>query len=136
MDVYDLVKEGFLEDLSKYNIEPLDDNIYWAHSYSQGDGLCFDFKIDRNDSLEFLKIIEFANIIDLYKFDNISIKTVRNSFATYYCHEKTRDIAVEIDTELDVKDLILLIESYVKNWYICKCQEFFEIIKEVVDEEE
>lgn len=93
---------------------------YWSGFYSQGDGLCFDFELDHNESKKLIKAIinkkdihsdHIKQFRDLYmrfensifeKIDDLHIFTVKNIFANNYSHEKTRNIRFDYNTVYDV----------------------------------
>ena len=75
--------------------------IYFRVFYSQGDGACFDCnEIDNQKLFDYLLSVgkisekEFDNLKDVFDWFKFAIET--NSFATYYSHEKTRFISLEI----------------------------------------
>jgi F0F1-type ATP synthase delta subunit len=69
------------------------------------------------------------DINNLGVLNNFRLYTTKNSFATYYCHEKTREIEIDYSFELTAEQLQKNLDnnidnyfeqfrSYFKNWYI------------------
>ena len=114
-----IVIDYFKNEIKEYGFE-LKDSILYHLSYSQGDGLVFDFT---NVNIEtFLKkkniLNKFPNVLKYQDKIELMFYSVPNNFATFYCHEKTRF------TDVDFK-------SY--NVDIFENKEFDELEKEVDD---
>ena len=75
------------------------------------------------------------------------IQTVKNNFATHYCHSNTRDINVDIyfreDVEIKNKSLFDLLsnpESFknlqdeIKSWYMDQCGEMYNELEKHYNE--
>lgn len=144
MDDSEILTEGFLESLKTFGIDIEDKDIHWRCSFSQGDGLCFDFKIEGLDAVNFLKKINSScheEISLLFENDfifEIGIKTHKNFFANNYCHSNTRDIEliVEFLEELEyneqiqnkiftVEESIQTIQNEIKSWYVSECDNLY-----------
>ena len=86
-------------------------------------------------------------IRDLDILTNFELYTSLNGFATYYCHEKTRDINIDyaydltpaqLDAKLDNKldKHFDDIREYFKNWYIEWCKKSAQIVYDYIAEED
>lgn len=87
------------------------------------------------ENTEKLKKLNVINDFRLY--------TSLNHFATYYCHEKTRDINIEFTyTDQDnslgntAEEHFELIKEYFKNWYIEWCKKSAQIVYDYLAEED
>ena len=149
---FETILEGFIDKIhTDFGLKLDIENIYWRGFYSQGDGLCFDFKLGDKEAFEFLLKLKCENIEHLKDAVNISdvgieIETVKNNFATHYCHSNTRDINVDIyiKNDADIKnkslfDLLSNPESFknlqdeIKVWYVDQCGEIYnELEKQAV----
>lgn len=78
---------------------------------------------------------------------NFRLYTTKNSFATHYCHEKTREIEIDYSFELTAKQLQKNLDnnidnyfeqfrSYFKNWYIEWCKKSAQIVYDYLAEED
>ncbi len=141
---YEMILEGFIDEIyTDFSLKLDIENIFWRGFCSQGDGLCFDFKLEDKEAFEFLLKLKCENIQHLKDAVNISdvgieIETVKNNFATHYCHHNTRDIDVNIhfreDAEIKNKslfDLLLNGETFknlqeeIRVWYVYRCKEMY-----------
>ena len=141
---YEMILEGFIDKIhTDFGLKLDIENIFWRGFCSQGDGLCFDFKLGDKEAFEFLLKLKCENIEHLKDAVNISdvgieIETVKNNFATHYCHYNTRDINVDIyiknDADIRNKSLFDLLsnpESFknlqdeIRVWYVYRCEEMY-----------
>ena len=141
---FETILEGFIDKIhTDFGLRLDIKNIFWRGFCSQGDGLCFDFKLEDKEAFEFLTKLNCENIEHLKDAVNISdvgieIETVKNNFATHYCHSNTRDINVDIyfreDAEIKNKSLFDLLsnpESFknlqeeIRVWYVYRCKEMY-----------
>ena len=139
---FETILEGFIDKIhTDFGLRLDIKNIFWRGFCSQGDGLCFDFKLEDKEAFEFLTKLNCKNIQHLKDAVNISdvgieVETVKNSFATHYCHYNTRDINVDIyfrgDTDIKNESLFDLYPESFKNlreeirvWYVDRCQEMY-----------
>lgn len=136
-----------IEKLDKIEINLDYGDFNYNHSYSQGDGLSFDFNISSESALNFLNKIEVISDEELQKarmfidsdFD-LFISTYKNNFATHYCHSNTRDISIELydstddDISNSLKNILEKIndsDKLIKQWYVEFCDSLFsELIEE------
>lgn len=143
---YEPLYEGFISNLKeKYFIEIEQKDIQWRGFWSQGDGLSFDFKIDGADVVNFLEAISaphYEKILEFYNTDyifQITVETIKNNFATNYCHSNTRDISfwfakydpiiTSMQMDLDkIKEDIPKIEEHIKEWYRTTCDGFYDTL--------
>lgn len=148
---YEIILEGFIDKIhTDFGLRLDIENIFWRGFYSQGDGLCFDFKLENKEVLDFLIKLNYKNIEPFKEaidssFIRIEIETFKNNFATHYCHSNTRDININVwfeeDAELDNKHLFdLLSESFkdlqkeIKVWYVNICDEIYDELKKHYEE--
>ena len=150
---YEIILEGFIDKIhTDFGLKLDIENIFWRGFYSQGDGLCFDFKLGDKEAFEFLLKLKCENIEHLKDAVNISdvgieIETVKNNFATHYCHSNTRDINVDIyiKNDADIKnkslfDLLSNPESFknlqdeIKVWYMDQCGEMYHELEKHYNE--
>jgi hypothetical protein len=83
---FDADFEGFKEDLNELGF--YDAEIWFSGFYSQGDGACFDAKIDAS---KFATTVNEKRIARLIENGYISqFEILKNSYANHYSHEKTR----------------------------------------------
>ena len=150
---YGMILEGFIDEIhTDFGLKLDIKNIFWRGFCSQGDGLCFDFKLEDKEAFEFLLKLKCENIEHLKDAVNIydvgiKIETVENSFATHYCHSNTRDINVDIyfreDAEIKNKSLFDLLsnpESFknlqdeIRVWYVDRCEEMYHELEKHYNE--
>lgn len=138
-------------------IELETEDIFWRHSYSQGDGMCFDFYVAQEAALILLLKTNIINNTqyDLLKLNldifEINIETKKNIFATHYCHNRTRNIDISIFLNEDTDDLNEIIEwlhsdivlNDLHEWYrnitencFSKIVLFYEENKELEEDED
>lgn len=150
---YEPLYEGFITNLKeKYFIEIEQKDIQWRGFSSQGDGLSFDFKLESSDVTSFLEAINaphYEKILEFYNTDyifQITIETIKNNFATNYCHSNTRDISfwfakydpkiTSMQMDLDkIKKDIPKIEEHIKEWYRTICDNFYNTIEAYYQEQ-
>ena len=150
---FETIIEGFIDKIhTDFGLRLDIKNIFWRGFCSQGDGLCFDFKLGDKEAFEFLLKLKCENIEHLKDAVNISdvgieIETVKNNFATHYCHSNTRDINVDIyiKNDADIKnkslfDLLSNPESFknlqdeIRVWYVDRCQEMYHELEKHYNE--
>ena len=175
MDESQILTEGFLEELKGFGINIGIEDIHWRCSFSQGDGLSFDIKgMDLEEIIAWLKaeissleledikqekdpkqnstlsqvrsLLNTTNVINkLGVVTDFQLFTSLNGFATYYCHEKTRDIDFRYSLELNSAQLEEKLDTeiekhfdnireYFKNWYIDWCKKSAQIVYDYIEE--
>ena len=139
---YGMILEGFIDKIhTDFGLKLDIKNIFWRGFCSQGDGLCFDFKLEDKEAFEFLTKLNCENMEHLKDAVNISdvgieIETVKNSFASHYCHYNTRDINVDIyiKNDADIKNESLFdlypesfknLQEEIRVWYVYICKEMY-----------
>lgn len=150
---YEPLYEGFIANLKeKYFIEIEQKDIQWRGFWSQGDGLSFDFTISDCDVVNFLEAISAPHHDNFKKFWNVNyifacgIETVKNNFATNYCHSNTRNISFwfenyQPDVTQYCKDITRIkedsskITEHIKAWYIKTCDEFYNLLQNYYEEQ-
>lgn len=86
-------------------------------------------------------------IRDMSVLTNFRLFTSLNSFATHYCHEKTREINIDYSYDLSTEqweqnlDTTIAkhfdeIEDYFKNWYVEWCKKSAQIVYDYIAEED
>ena len=149
---YEQIYEGIIEELkNEYKIEIIEKDIHWRGFGNQGDGLSFDFKVSGNEAIIFLNKVKpylFQDILDIFNvglIDEIEIYTEKNHFANFYCHEKTRELNLDVkfseveETELfkSFKNKIIMIsENYklilsdISTWYVNECLKKYSLFEQ------
>ena len=139
---YEMILEGFIDKIhTDFGLRLDIENIFWRGFCAQGDGLCFDFKLEDKEAFEFLLKLKCENIEHLKDAVNISdvgieIETVKNNFASHYCHYNTRDINVDIyiTNDADIKNESLFdlypesfknLQEEIRVWYVYICKEMY-----------
>ena len=139
---YGMILEGFIDKIhTDFGLKLDIKNIFWRGFCSQGDGLCFDFKLEDKEAFEFLTKLNCKNIEHLKDAVNssdvgIEVETVKNNFATHYCHSNTRDINVDIyfKNDADIKNESLFdlypesfknLQEEIRVWYVYICKEMY-----------
>ena len=155
-DWYEPVLETWLMDLKLYGFEIKDNEIYFRLSYSQGDGASFDIKeVNVKQFLERIdKVSDFETFLYYENLGSFTptFYTSKNSFSTYYCHEKTRDLEYELichddfEVEPDYSKVVLEANTIFKlieetRLEICKdiynnLREYSEDLEKLENEEE
>lgn len=128
--------DSFIEDVKKTSLSLTSSSFNYRGFGSQGDGLSFDFKVQGiHECNLFLDGIGIDSGFHLYEISDVVIYTFNNSFATRYCHEKTRNISVYITSDDDWDDIAELVElverleKEIESWYYNICQEFYRTLE-------
>jgi hypothetical protein len=152
-EFYEDQKEGILlnliKDLEDNGISITEDDIFWTGFGSQGNGLVYDFK--NMDILKFMDIRVFKYkdtlLYQAIKKDLITItfETVKNNFAAYYNHEKTRNIQGEFDIDESLlklydlsywKDLIKDLNEDISAFRIQTCLDTYKELEDAYSKAE
>lgn len=145
---HDPVLEGFYEKTNKLRLQGVE--FYYTLNYSQGDGACMDFSLDTGISIadtfiDFCKEIDYEIPSEILNGLNkqyifIKIETIKNYYATHYCHENTRDFDIIgttpqniTDSELEqitdnYGDFIKSFEEKLRVWYNSFCKELYNTL--------
>lgn len=125
--------DSFIEDVKKTSLSLTSSSFNYRGFGSQGDGLSFDFKVQGiHECNLFLDGIGIDSGFHLYEISDVVISTFNNSFAARYCHEKTRNISVDItldDDSDDITELVERLEKEIESWYYNICQEFYRTLE-------
>lgn len=125
--------DSFIEDVKKTSLSLTSSSFNYRGFGSQGDGLSFDFKVQGiHECNLFLDGIGIDSGFHLYEISDVVISTFNNSFAARYCHEKTRNISVDITSDDDsdnITELVERLEKEIESWYYNICQEFYHTLE-------
>lgn len=125
--------DSFIEEVKKTSLSLTSSSFNYRGFGSQGDGLSFDFKVQGiHECNLFLDGIGIDSGFHLYEISDVVISTFNNSFAARYCHEKTRNISVDItsdDDSDDITELVERLEKEIESWYYNICQEFYRTLE-------
>ena len=117
-DWYECIFEGFQETLTEAGF--LDATIQFSGFWSQGDGLCFDAKIDAS---KFATTIDEKRVVNLIDNSYISEFTIeKTSYANHYSHEKTRFVDYDATDYNNINKVLenLCEKIEVKRLELCK----------------
>ena len=122
---HDPIIEGFTEQLSEAGF--LDATIQFSGFWSQGDGLCFDAKIDAS---KFATTINEKRVCDLIYAGLIDEFTIeKTSFANHYSHEKTRYIDYSTCNGDNLNEEIEKLCNKIELKRLDLCREFYSILE-------
>lgn len=113
---HELLREkGFMQSRLSYSI-----------SQSQGDGACFDAKIDLGHYL----VGEFESLIDV----DFSILIEPTACAGHYCHANTRTVNVYSCTATpEQEELLIKLEKHIERIREELCEQIFDMLVEQYD---
>ena len=137
---YQDIINTFIEEMKNVGLELNKDEIHYRGFCSQGDGASFDFKLlNLDETVKFLNAIGFVppgdgnlEYILNTSFEAFDIYTSKNSFATNYCHEKTRNVNInwQCKEEYNWDFLIKEVKHYVIDWYCGECIKLYKLLEE------
>lgn len=102
-DWFEPMFEGFREKLDAVGF--YDSEIFFSGFWSQGDGACFDAKINALQFAETTNEKRVANLIDAGILEGFTIE--KTSFANHYSHEKTRYVDVWREDRKNIDDVLV-----------------------------
>lgn len=95
--------ESFVEKLNEVGF--YDAEVYFSGFHSQGDGACFDAKIEPLKFAETLNEKRVSKLIDAGILENFTIN--KTSFSNHYSHEKTRYVDVWEDNRTNINNTLI-----------------------------
>ena len=122
---FDAILEGFkerLETIGFYNA-----TIQFSGFWSQGDGLCFDAKIDASKFATTINEKRVCNLINECFIDEFTIE--KTSFANHYSHEKTRYIDYSICNGNNLNEELKKLSNKIELKRLDLCREFYSILE-------
>ena len=124
-DWYECILEGFTEQLSEAGF--LDATIQFSGFWSQGDGLCFDAKIDAS---KFATTINEKRVCDLIYAGLIDEFTIeKTSFANHYSHEKTRYIDYSTCNGDNLNEELKILCEKIEDKRLELCKDFYNTLE-------
>ena len=122
---FDPILEGFTEQLSEAGF--LDATIQFSGFWSQGDGLCFDAKIDASKFATTINEKRVCNLINEGFIDEFTIE--KTSFANHYSHEKTRYIDYSTCNGDNLNEELEKLCNKIELKRLNLCREFYSILE-------
>lgn len=122
---YDDWSEPLLEGFKEYlhNSGFLDPEIYFSGFWSQGDGLCFDAKIETSKFAETTNEKRIVKLIDLDFLEGFEIQ--KTCFSNHYSHEKTRYIDFSPVDQKNINIVLELMSNKIETIRKNMCLEFY-----------
>lgn len=130
---YDFNNNSFNDYLNEdFNIELsisgfYDSEIYYSGFYSQGDGLCFDAKINMSFFCETENEKRILKLIDNGLIENFTIQ--KTSFANHYSHEKTRYTNFWNSGKNNIDNVLSELCKKIENKRLELCNKFYSILE-------
>ena len=124
-DWYECIFEGFKETLTEAGF--LDATIQFSGFWSQGDGLCFDAKIDASKFATTINEKRVSKLIDFGFIDEFTIE--KTSFANHYSHEKTRYIDYSTCNGDNLNEELEKLCNKIELKRLNLCREFYSILE-------
>ena len=122
---HDPIIEGFTEQLSEAGF--LDATIQFSGFWQQGDGLCFDSKVNVSKFATTTNEIRVSKLIDFGFIDEFTIE--KTSFANHYSHEKTRYIDYSICNGNNLNNELEKLCNKIELKRLNLCREFYSILE-------
>jgi hypothetical protein len=129
-DWWEPIIEGFDEILHHQGFE--DAEIYFSGFYSQGDGLCFDAKINLDKFELTNQEKRISKLINNNYIDNFYI--AKNSYSNHYSHEKTRYIDYYEITHENINKALNSISTHLESKRLEYCKKFYSQLEEYYNE--
>lgn len=108
-----------------------DSKIYCSGFYSQGDGLCFDAKINMSFFCETENEKRILKLIENGFIENLAIQ--KTSFANHYSHEKTRYTDFWDTGKNNIDKVLKELSEKVENKRLELCSKFYRILEKEND---
>lgn len=90
------VYDQYTEKLEAYGYNDVE--MWFSGFWSQGDGACFDASVDLAKVIEKNKLkTKFRDVYRLAKDGLANASIIKNGYATYYNHERTRYISLDLE---------------------------------------
>lgn len=104
-----------------------DSNIYYSGFYSQGNGLCFDAKININFFCETENEKRILKLIENGYIENFTIE--KNNFSYHYSHEKTRYTDFWSTEKNNIDKVLNELCKKIENKRLELCCKFYSILE-------
>jgi RNA binding exosome subunit len=121
-DWYNFIFEDFQETLIKNGFYNAD--IQFSGFWSQGDGLCFDAKIDASKFAETTNEKRVVNLIDDNYITEFTIE--KTSFANHYSHEKTRFVDYDATDYNNINKVLENLCDKIEEKRLELCKDFYK----------
>jgi len=122
---HDFILEGFQEQLKEVGF--YDAKIQFSGFWSQGDGLCFDAKIDAS---KFAETTNEKRVVNLIENNYISEFTIeKTSFANHYSHEKTRYTDYDATDYNNINKVLENLCDKIEEKRLELCKDFYNILE-------
>jgi hypothetical protein len=126
---FDADFEGFKEDLNELGF--INAEISFSGFYSQGDGACFDAKIDAS---KFAETINEKRIAKLIKNGYISeFEISKTSYANHYSHEKTRFVDFDSTGYKNIDEILQSLCEKIEVIRLEKSKEIYKSLEQQYD---
>jgi hypothetical protein len=122
---FDAILEGFKDRLEEEGF--FNSNIQFSGFWSQGDGLCFDAKVNVSKFAITTNEIRVSKLIDFGFIDEFTIE--KTSFANHYSHEKTRYIDYSICNGNNLNNELEKLCNKIELKRLNLCREFYSILE-------
>ncbi len=121
---HDGILEGCKEKLDEVGF--LNSEIWYTGFHSQGDGLCFDAKIDVSKFATTPNEKRVVKLIDAGLIENPSI--LKTSFANHYSHENTRFVDYDTTDKKNIDEALKDICYTIELNRIALCKDFYNTL--------
>jgi len=122
---HDPILEGFTEQLAEAGF--LEAIIQFSGFWSQGDGLCFDAKIDASKFAITTNEKRVCNLIDAGLIDEFTIE--KTLYANHYSHEKTRFVDYSICNGENCNKVLETLCDKIESKRLELCKEFYSTLE-------
>ena len=122
---FDAILEGFINQLEEEGF--LNSTIEFSGFWQQGDGLCFDAKVNVSKFATTTNEIRVSKLIDFGFIDEFTIE--KTSFANHYSHEKTRYIDYSICNGNNLNNELEKLCNKIELKRLNLCREFYSILE-------
>ena len=118
--------EEFVSELDKIGFE--DAEIHFSGFYSQGDGLCFDAKINLDKFVLDANEQRICNLINNGNLEPLFI--AKNSYSNHYSYEKTRYVDYYSICHNNINLLLDKICISIEDFRLTICKDFYRRLKQ------
>jgi len=130
-DWHEFIFEDYQEKLNNIGFE--DAKICYSGFCCQGDGASFDAHVNLEKIINYLGDKRFTKLLHLIGEGYIDMIISKNSFASNYCHKRTRYIDLNIDFDPEkysrLNRLCSLLCDYVESLRSELCSEIYETLE-------
>ena len=114
----------FVAELNEKGFE--DAEIFFSGFYSQGDGLCFDAKVNISHFAETVNEKRIVKLIEANWIENVEIEKTSNS--NHYSHEKTRYITAYLNGYTNIDKVYTEFIEKIEATRLQLCKDFYKIL--------